>query len=199
MADGEPIEVSRVTADAWEALSELFGRSGASNGCGYQYWLLGPEYRRRDRSLNRQALRDETARADAPGPGLIARTPDGTAVGWARLTPRSSLAWLHERFRQPLPDGADVWSMPCFYVGAGWRGRGVMSALIGAGVGSARTHGLVMEGYPVDPTVDGATRNRFAGVLQPFLRAGFTEVSRLANDRALVRYDPGTALARGIL
>jgi hypothetical protein len=48
----------------------------------------------------------------------------------------------------------------------------------------------VLEAYPIDPTVDGATRNRFPGVLRPFLRAGFTEVSRLTKERAVVRYEP---------
>lgn len=48
----------------------------------------------------------------------------------------------------------------------------------------------MLEAHPIDPTVDGATRNRFPGVLEPFLQAGFTEVSRLTKQRAVVRYEP---------
>jgi GNAT superfamily N-acetyltransferase len=186
----ESFTVSPVTRDSWEALTGLFGRAGASNGCWCQYWLLGAAYHRRDRSLNRQALLDETD-GPSPGPGLLAHSADGSAVGWARLTPRSELAWLHARFGQHLPAGDDVWSMPCFFVRTRWQGRGVMSALISAGVDIAHQEGLpVLEAYPIDPTVEGATRNRFPGVLEPFLRAGLTEVSRLTKERAVVRYEP---------
>lgn len=191
----ENLAVSRVTSGSWQALGDLFGRSGASNGCWCQYWLLGPEYRKRDRTLNRQALADETSRSPAPGPGLLAYSSDGAPVGWARLGPRSELSWLRARFGQRLPDGDDVWSMPCFFIHARWRRRGVMSALVTAGVDLAARHGLpTLEAYPIDPAVAGATQNRFPGVLEPFLRAGFAEVSRLTTERAVVRYPPDRRL-----
>lgn len=193
----QDIAVSVLNSGSWQALTDLVGRSGASNGCWCQYWLLGPEYHRRDRTLNRQALRDELDRIPAPGPGLLAEAPDGTPVGWARLTPRAELSWLRARFGERLPDGDDVWAMPCFFVRTRWRGRGVMSALIAGGVDLAGRHGLsVLEAYPVDADVSGATRNRFPGVLRPFLRAGFAEVSRLSAERPVVRYrrrTPNTA------
>jgi len=93
------------------------------------------------------------AGAPAPGPGLLAEAPDGTSVGWARLTPRAELRWLRARFGERLPDGDDVSTMPCLFVRTRWRNRGVMSA-------------------------------------RPFLRAGFAEVSRLSEDRPVVRYRP---------
>jgi hypothetical protein len=63
-----------------------------------------------------------------------------------------------------------------------------MTALISAATKVARRESLTLEAYPVDPTVDKATRNRFTGVLEPFLRAGFTEVQWLSTDRAVVRF-----------
>lgn len=200
-AAGENVTVSVVTSGLSGALADLFGRSGASNGCWCQYWLLGPEYHRRDRGLNRAALMDEAARSTPPGPGLLARSPDGTAVGWARLTPRAALPWLIARLGRHLPDGGrddGVWSMPCFFVRSRWRSHGVMSALIAAGIGVATDHRLpVLEAYPIDPSVPGATRNRYTGVLPAFLQAGFAEVARPSNDRAVVRYEPSHACASG--
>jgi hypothetical protein len=62
-----------------------------------------------------------------------------------------------------------------------------MTALISGAVTAAGEARVTLEAYPVDPAVEKATRNRFTGVLEPFLRAGFSELMRLAPDRALVR------------
>jgi predicted GNAT family acetyltransferase len=178
------IRVERADGNRWDDLCLLFGRAGASNGCWCQYWILGTGYHRRDRSLNRRALAHECATSG----GLIAYNDDGCAIGWARLSPRSELAWLNERFAARLPADDSVFSLPCFYVPNWAGGAGVMTALIAASTKVARSEGLTLEAYPVDPTADNATRNRFTGVLGPFLRAGFTEVQRLSPDRAVVRF-----------
>jgi GNAT superfamily N-acetyltransferase len=183
-----PIRVERADGERWGDLCGLFGRAGASNGCWCQYWLLGPGYYRRDRDLNKDALGRECLHGRAPAPGLIAYANDGRAVGWARLSPRSQLHWLDTRFVGRLPADDDTWSLLCFYVPARECRAGVMTALISAATKVARREGLTLEAYPVDPTVDKATRNRFTGVLEPFLRAGFTEVQRLSTDRAVVRF-----------
>jgi hypothetical protein len=65
-----------------------------------------------------------------------------------------------------------------------------MSSLIEAGVSEATRMGATIEAYPIDPEVAGATRNLFTGVLQPFLRAGFTEVGRLSSGRCIVSHVP---------
>lgn len=183
---GEAIRVELISGQRWDDLCGLFGRAGASNGCWCQYWLLGPQYHRRDRALNKDALRRECGRSQPPGPGLIAYR-DGHAVGWARLSRRSELDWLNERFAGRLPDGDNIWSLPCFYVPNRYDGAGVMTALISAAVSEAVDAGVMLEAYPVDPAIENATRNRFTGVLEPFLRAGFTELVRLTPDRAVVR------------
>lgn len=181
------IRVERADGDRWDDLCLLFGRAGASNGCWCQYWILGTGYHRRDRGLNKDALARECIHDGTP-PGLIAYNDDGRAVGWARLSPRSQLAWLNERFAARLPVDDGVCSLSCFYVPNRAGGAGVMTALIAASTKVARSEGLTLEAYPVDPTADNATRNRFTGLLGPFLRAGFTEVQRLSPDRAVVRF-----------
>jgi GNAT superfamily N-acetyltransferase len=124
-------EVEPLTAERWPALKDLFGPSGASNGCWCMYWRLGPRYRDRPREENKRD-RQRLAESDR-SPGLLA-FDGGTAVGWCELAPRSDLAWLaHAKFLQPVDDLA-VWSVPCFYVRRTHRGRGVMRALIEAAV-----------------------------------------------------------------
>jgi GNAT superfamily N-acetyltransferase len=126
MAD---LRISPLTLDLWPALEDLFGVSGASNGCWCMYWRIGPRYRERPRDDNKRDLRQLAA--SGPPPGLLAF--DGpVAAGWCELAPRTSLGWLaHARYLQPADD-LPVWSAPCFYVRRTHRGQGVMEALIEA-------------------------------------------------------------------
>jgi GNAT superfamily N-acetyltransferase len=175
--------VEAVDADRWPDLAALFGRAGADNGCWCQYWLIGAEYHRRDRTENRRDLEEQSRSGDA---GLLAYRGD-LPVGWARLTPRSELTWLRSRFSTFEFEGDDAWSLPCFFIARSARGQGVMQTLIRAGADRARAAGVPIEAYPIDPDVPGATRNRYTGVLSAFLEEGFTLAGRLADDRAVVR------------
>jgi hypothetical protein len=51
--DGMKLTVRPLTPDLWPALEDLFGKSGASNGCWCMYWRLGPAYQRRPRGRTR--------------------------------------------------------------------------------------------------------------------------------------------------
>lgn len=181
------LHVEPADAPRWDDLVELFGRAGASNGCWCQYWLLGPDYHRRDRLLNRADLESQTAE---PGSGLIAYRQE-RAVGWARLSQRADLRWLAERYPGHDFSEPGVWALPCLFVARSTRGIGVMTALISAATEWADTHRQTLQAYPVDPAIQGATRNRFTGILESFLSAGFREVGRLTKDRAIVEWRPG--------
>jgi GNAT superfamily N-acetyltransferase len=176
--------VRPVDDQLWPALETLFGRGGASNGCWCMYWLLGAEYHKRPRTLNKDALHE--AVVDGPAPGLLALDDDGRALGWCRVSPRAELAWLNTRL--PPIDDLPVWSVPCFYVAAKFRGRGVLTALIaGAVEHAARMGAPAIEAYPIDTAVPGSTRNLFPGTVAAFARAGFDEVARHGKDRAIMR------------
>jgi GNAT superfamily N-acetyltransferase len=179
--------ITPLTAERWPALEDLFGPSGASNGCWCMYWRLGPRYKARPREENKRELR-RLAASDRP-PGLLAFDA-GTAVGWCELAPRSDLGWLaHARFLQPVDDLA-VWSVPCFYVRRTHRGRGVMGALIDAAVRTAASAGApALEAYPVDTTVAGHTGNLFPGIASAFTEHGFEVVARRRSDRPVMRND----------
>ncbi|MFJ3956712.1 GNAT family N-acetyltransferase [Arthrobacter sp. NPDC090010] len=175
--------VRPATADDWTAVEALFGRGGGSNGCWCQYWLLGADYHRRDRGENRDDLHRQVTEGTT---GLLAFA-DGAPVGWARLSPRSSLRWLTTRYRSYRFADDDPWTLSCFVVSSSWRRNGVMRALISGAAEWADDHDVPLEAYPVDPEVPQATRNRFTGVLQPFLTSGFVECGRLSPDRPVVR------------
>jgi GNAT superfamily N-acetyltransferase len=180
----DDIEVCPADASRWDSLAELFGRAGASNGCWCQYWILGAEYHRRDRASNRADLKAEISSGMA---GLLAFR-QGRPVGWARVCERDELGWLSERFPKYHFSGTSVIALPCLYVRPSDRGTGVMTALVSGAVDWARVHRKVLQAYPIDPSVERASRNRFTGVLPSFLAAGFTEVGRLATDRPVVEW-----------
>lgn len=123
-----------LTPDLWPALEDLFGRSGACNGCWCMYWRIGSAYRTRPGKENRVAFREVVRRG--PPPGLLAFDGD-LAVGWCQLTPRDALPWLDRTWRLKRVDMTPVWSLSCFYVRKGYRRRGTTSALIAAALTAA--------------------------------------------------------------
>jgi GNAT superfamily N-acetyltransferase len=179
------LTVSPLTAEQWPALADLFGRTGASNGCWCMYWRLGPRYRDRPRDENKRDL--HRLAASGRPPGLLAFEGD-LAAGWCELAPRAELAWLaRTRYLQP-PDDLPVWSLPCFFVRRTHRGRGVMAALIEAAVEAAAAAGApALEAYPVDTAVPGHTRNLFPGVASVLARHGFEVIARHKPDRPVMR------------
>ena len=174
-----------VTPDLWPALEDLFGKHGACNGCWCMYWRIGSRYRQRDRSENKAAFKTIVKRG--PPPGLVALDGD-KAVGWCQLTPRSDLPWLDRGRATKAIDDRPVWSISCFYVRRGYRGKGVTAALIEAALNAAkRARVPALEAYPRDAATH--TVGAFTGFTSTFARAGFEEVARHQDGRPMLRYE----------
>jgi len=87
MRSGERYEENpAVTPDLWPAPENLFGKSGASDGCGCIYWRIGSAYRKSPRGANREALRKIVKRG-AP-PDLLAFDGD---LRWAGASSRRTM------------------------------------------------------------------------------------------------------------
>ena len=101
--------------------------------------------------LQRQA-RGEFVRGlcrEDPPPGVLAYDGD-EVVGWAAVHPRADTSFARNR-KIPHVDDLSVWSVWCFRVRAGHRGRGIAHTLLDGAVAFARGHGApAVEGYPVD-------------------------------------------------
>jgi GNAT superfamily N-acetyltransferase len=171
----------------WPALEDLFGRSGACNGCWCMYRRFGPDYFRRPHEKNRRALCRIVGKG--PPPGLLAL--DGErAVAWCQLTPRDDLAGLDRKRSFERVDALPVWSVSCFYVRRGCRRQGVMSALVAAALKAARrAHALALEAYPVDTGRPGGTANVFTGTVSAFRRAGCRTGACRIPARPVMRHD----------
>jgi len=169
----------------WDAITDLFGRSGASNGCWCMYWRIGPTYRERPRDSNRAALRRLVRRREPMG--LLALVGE-QAVAWCALAPRAHFDWLERRPGLRDGDGTGVWAVPCFYVRAGQRGHGLTGRLVDAAVETAQGAGAdALEAYPVRTREPGRTANLFTGTAEVFERRGFETVGRLTHGRVVMR------------
>ena len=178
-----------LTKDEWPALEALFGANGACAGCWCMYWRLpkgewkGPQSQRNARNK----VKFRRLVASGPAPGLLAFDGD-TAVGWVATAPRAEFPALERsRFLRSV-DEESVWSMPCFYIKSGYRGRGIMRALVAAAVGHAAGAGArIVEAYPVDTEKRLSAASAYTGAASSFRRAGFKTVARRSAHRPIDR------------
>jgi GNAT superfamily N-acetyltransferase len=167
-----------LTPQLWPDLEKLFGDNGACGGCWCMYWrqkkgepwdeVKGSTAKRRFSSLVKKGLAH----------GVIAYD-DGEPVGWCSYDRRTDFERL-ERARTLACDDADaVWSIPCFFVKASHRGRGVAGALLEHAVSALEKRGAeIIEGYPVKPKSGAKMPAAFAwtGTVRLFRAHGFEAV-----------------------
>jgi GNAT superfamily N-acetyltransferase len=150
------IETRDLSGDLWPAYEKLFGQNGACGGCWCMAWrakdgerwedLKGAQAKRRMKAM---VLRGEAH-------GVLAFV-DEEPVGWCSYGPRLDYPKLGRARSLACDDAERVWSLPCFFIKRGWRGKGVATALLGAALEQLRLRGAeVVEGYPVKPASDGA-------------------------------------------
>jgi GNAT superfamily N-acetyltransferase len=125
-----------------------------------------------------------------PGPGLLAYI-DEQPVGWCGVGPRSEFHRLtHSRTIQQVDD-RPVWSIVCFVVKAGYRGRGVAGDLLDAAGEFAREGGAPsVEGYPIDSSGGKVSSSlAYPGTTELFERAGFSKIAPTSSKSGgLVRW-----------
>ncbi len=146
------------------------------------------EFERKSGAANRRALHRLVAGGGEPG--LLAYV-DGVPAGWVALARREEYRLLeNSRILQPVDD-KPVWSVVCFFVARGYRGRGLTVALLRKAAAYARRRGARrLEGYPVDP-IKGKMPDTFAyyGLAAAFRQAGFREVARRSATRPIMRLE----------
>jgi GNAT superfamily N-acetyltransferase len=184
------VRIRDFTPTLWPSLEKLFGKNGACGGCWCMFWRLkagdpyatlkGPSLKRRFRG---QVEKGEVFGALA----FVEKEP----VGWVTYGPRLTFPRLERSPTLACDDAAGVWSVPCFFIKAGFRGRGVASALLAHAVERMRALGApVAEGYPVKPTGDNAPRPAsfsYTGTVAMFEKAGFSVAAHSLHAKIRMR------------
>jgi GNAT superfamily N-acetyltransferase len=198
---GEQVRVVPANEASWSDVQAVFGTRGTAHDCQCQWFKLS---HREWRELPVQELefRERAiTHCDEPGAarttGLVAFLDDEPAA-WVAVEPRADYVRLRS-MRIPWlgRDGEDrddpgVWAITCFVTRVGYRKRGLMRTLAAAAVDFARARGATaIEGYPLvlQPGEKLSWGELFVGAASTFAAAGFREVSRPSERRAVMRID----------
>jgi GNAT superfamily N-acetyltransferase len=176
-----------LTPERWPDLERLFGPNGACAGCWCMYYrLTRPDWKASKGPARKSAFKT-ACRMGARPPGLIAYRGD-VPVGWVAVAPRADYIRLAQsKLLAPLDD-KPVWSITCFFIHRTARRQGLMAKLIAAAVDFAQREGAtIVEAYPKPVTQKESSGDLFIGALSTFERAGFKEMARPSEKRAVVR------------
>lgn len=133
----------------------------------------------------------EALASDGETPMGILASDAGEPVGWCACGPRSRYSvatgprsLLRNRIRA---EDESAWLLPCLFIRAEHRRRGVTHALVGAAVDLARRQGAVaIEGWPLSESV-GRSPDAFVGREQVFADVGFQRVDQPTAQRVVMR------------
>lgn len=177
-----------VTKARWADLEELFGERGACGGCWCMFWRLPRKEFEANKGIgNKRALKKIIR--DGNQPGIIAYV-EKKPVGWCAVAPREQfIALERSRILKPVDEQA-VWSISCLFVKKGYRRKGVSARLLKAAVEFvAEQGGKVVEGYPVEPSMEKMPDPfLWNGIPSAYKAAGFKEVLRRSKSRPIMRF-----------
>jgi GNAT superfamily N-acetyltransferase len=164
-----------LTPELWPAIVQLFGDNGACGGCWCMFWRVEKGERYADVRGAPARRRFKRLVLDGKAHGVLAFAAD-EPVGWCAFQRRVELPRLDRAPSLRIADADRVWSLPCFFIKPGWRGRGVATQLLAAAERALRDQGAeVLEAYPVLATPERklANTDAYTGVTGMFEAAGF--------------------------
>ena len=179
-----------VTPDRWPDLERLFGPRGAYSGCWCMFWRLRrSEFDRSSADERRAGLKGLVDSGQIPG--ILAYAGD-EPIAWVSLGQRETFPPLERSRTLVRVDQQPVWSIVCFFVAKPYRRQGLMVKLLRGAVAYAASQGAqIVEGYPVDPPagerISGGMEG-YMGLASAYSKAGFVEVARPSEKRAVMRY-----------
>jgi GNAT superfamily N-acetyltransferase len=170
------LSIKELQPALWKDLETLFGEKGACGGCWCMYWralrgekwedVQGLEAKKRFKRMIQNGL----------GRGLIAYA-GGEPVGWYTFSKRTDFPRLNRARSLTCADASEVCCVPCFYVKAAYRRKGVSTELLRAAIQLLTSEGETnIEGYPVKPAASGKSiPGAFAwtGTVPLFVKQGF--------------------------
>jgi GNAT superfamily N-acetyltransferase len=176
-----------LTKNRWPDFEELFGPHGAYGGCWCMWWRsTRREFGARKGDGNRLAMKAIVASGDVPG---VLAYVHGKVAGWCAVAPRERFGALERSRVLKRLDGKPVWSITCFYVGRGFRGQGMATALIAGALEHVGAEGgRIVEAYPTVPRGRQlAPVSSYMGVPAMFAGLGFEECARPSQAKMIMR------------
>lgn len=181
-----------LTPALWADVEELFGPRGAVGGCWCMSWRLekGEKWDELKGAPAKKRFKGLVTTGKAHG---VLAYADGEVAGWCSYDKRRDYARLDRAPSLKCDDADDVWSIPCFFIKAPFRGSGVATALLEHAKKMAAKRGAtILEGYPVKkPKGDEKVPAAFAwtGTESLFAKAGFDRADRKTGGKIRVRLE----------
>lgn len=184
-----PLTLKKLTPALWPAVEALFGANGACGGCWCMHW-------RTEKGEAWQDIKGATAKArfrklveSGKAKGVLAFDGD-TPVGWCSYGPRVEFAKLDRAPSLRCDDAERVWSLPCFFIKAGYRNQGIAGKLLAFAMQCLKEEGAtIAEAYPVKPRPGQKMPGAFAwtGVVSMFRTAGFQPADKKPTGKQRMR------------
>lgn len=181
------LEIRPLTRERWGDFERLFGPKGAYAGCWCMWWrVTRKEFERNQGEGNRRAMKRLVDGGNVPG---VLAYRGGEPVAWCSVAPRETHASLERSTVLKRLDDRPVWSIVCFFVAKGERGRGLAVRVLKGAVDYARSRGArIVEAYPTAPRgKELPPVSSFMGVPSLYEKAGFRECARPSNARVIMR------------
>ena len=197
----EDLRVVPANEASWDDIQAIFGDADYPHYCQCQRFKVTGWLWRDTELEERFAMQREATDCGHPDAeqtsGLVAYLDD-EPVGWVAVEPRvddpklrgSRVPWTG---RDEDKNDPGVWSITCFCVRKGFRGRGITYPLARAAADHALARGATaVEGYPIvtEPGVEITWGETHVGAACVFESAGFTQVSAPTKRRRVFRIDP---------
>jgi GNAT superfamily N-acetyltransferase len=194
--DRPNLEFQELTPALWPALAKLFGENGACGGCWCMFWRIRAGERYEDVKGARAKTRFQSLVKRGKVHGILA-FHEGEPVGWCAFERRVDLPRLDRSPSLKIADADRVWSLPCFFVKAAWRHRGVASRLLAAAEEALVARGAqIAEAYPVKAADRLPGAFAYTGVTSMFDACGFAVAEARPKGKQRYRKVLQTARAR---
>jgi predicted GNAT family acetyltransferase len=176
-------------ASRWPDIEELFGERGACGGCWCMFWRLPRKQWDANKGAgNKSAFKKIVTSGQEPGIlAYVGKEP----VGWCAIALRDTYVGLARSHLLKPVDEKPVWSISCLFVKKPYRRQGISTKLLRAAVEFAAKRGaMIVEGYPVEPTMEKMPDPfLWHGIPSAFTAAGFKEVLRPSKTRSIMRFE----------
>ena len=186
------LTVRALSPEDWLTIETLFGKNGACGGCWCMWWRRprgGKLWEKNKGANNKRAFKRLVTTGKVFG---CLAFSENQPVGWCCVGPRADFPRLQRTKGLDTDWGEQTWAVTCFFIRAGWRHRGVATALLKEAVEVARANAAgELEAYPVRPKAGGAgeipAAFAWTGVPRLFEKARFRNVTPPGNSRPVFR------------